>query len=67
MTAAASEKPFTTRRLSFQMHWIRPWSKESGLTDKQFAEIRQTLAKGWPLCAGSDPSRLLIGYVDDEK
>ena len=30
-------------------------------------EIRQTLAKGWPVCAGSDHSRLLVGYVDDAK
>lgn len=49
------------------MHWIRPWSRNAGLTDKQFNEIRQTLANGWPVCAGSDHSRLLIGYVDDAK
>jgi len=49
------------------VHWIRPWSKDGGLTDKQFGEIRQTLAAGWPVCAGSDHSRLLVGYVDDAK
>lgn len=66
-TEAAKRDAEVTRQLGFQVHWIRPWSKESGLTDKQFAEIRQTLAKGWPVCAGSDHSRLLAGYVDDAK
>lgn len=35
--------------------------------DKQFTEIRQTLTKGWPVCASSDHSRLLAGYADDVK
>ncbi len=54
-----------TKELGFRVHWIRPWSKESGLTDQQFDEIRHTLARGWPVCAGSDHSRLFVGYVDD--
>ena len=66
-TDAAKQDAEATRKLGFKIHWIRPWSKESGLTDKQFDEIRQTLAKGWPVCAGSDHSRLLVGYVDDAK
>lgn len=66
-TDAAKQDAEATRKLGFQVHWIRPWSKESGLTDKQFTEIRQTLTKGWPVCAGSDHSRLLVGYVDDAK
>ncbi len=51
--------------LGFQVHWIRPWSKDSGLTEQQFDETRRTLASGWPVCAGSDHSRLLVGYEDD--
>ena len=37
------------------------------MTDKQFGEIRRTLATGWPVCAGSDRSRLLVGDVHDAK
>ena len=55
------------RRLGFEVHWIRPWAKESGLTDTQFGEIRRTLATGWPVCAGSNHSRLLVGYFDEPK
>ena len=66
-TEAAKRDAEANRELGFKVHWIRRWSKESGLTDKQFAEIRQTLADGWPVCAGSDHSRLLVGYVVDAK
>ena len=62
---AAQRDANANRRLGFEVHWIRPWSKNTGLTDKQFNEIRRTLANGWPVCAGSDHSRLLVGYVDD--
>ncbi|MFO0976225.1 MAG: hypothetical protein U0996_07480 [Planctomycetaceae bacterium] len=64
---AARKDAEANRQLGFKVHWIRPWSKNAGLTDKQFAEIRQTLANGWPVCAGSDHSRLLVGYSDDAK
>jgi hypothetical protein len=54
------------RKLDFKIHWIRQWSKDSGLTNEQFDETRKTLARGWPVCAGSNHSRLFVGYVDDE-
>jgi C1A family cysteine protease len=50
-----------------KVHWINPWKKEQGLTDKQIVEIKEVLAKGWPVAAGSDHSRLLVGYTDDAK
>ncbi len=62
---AARADAKATLQLGFKVHWIRPWSKDSGLTDGQFDEIRQTLANGWPVCAGSDHSRLFVGYEDD--
>ncbi|MBX3412625.1 MAG: hypothetical protein KF708_08055 [Pirellulales bacterium] len=52
-------------RAEFQVHWIRRWSKSSGLSDEEFAAIRETLAAGWPVCAGSNHSRLFVGYRDD--
>ena len=38
-----------------------------GLTDQQLREIKETLASGWPVAAGSSHSLLLVGYVNDLK
>lgn len=48
------------------VHWIRPLTHEQGLSDGQFHEVRAVLAHGWPVAAGSNHSRLLVGYRDDE-
>ncbi len=47
------------------MGGICRWSPTQGLSDAQFAEIKRVLAAGWPVAAGSDHSRLLVGYRDD--
>jgi hypothetical protein len=48
-------------------YWIRPLMKKQGLTDAQMQEIKGVLGKGWPVAAGSDHSRLLVGYQPDAK
>jgi hypothetical protein len=49
-----------------QVRWLRPLEPGSrGLSPSQFAEVRRTLADGWPVAAGSSHSRLLVGYRDD--
>lgn len=48
-----------------KVHWIKHWTPKQGLTDKHMTEIRQALARGWPVAAGSDHSRLLVGFRDD--
>jgi hypothetical protein len=35
-----------------RLHWLKPWNVNTGLTATQLAAIRQTLAKGWPVCGG---------------
>ncbi len=53
-------------RSELVIHWIVPWvPNRFGLSDAQFAEVRRTLAAGWPVAAGSGHSRLLVGYRDD--
>lgn len=48
------------------VHWIVPWTPNRfGVDDLQFAEIKKTLARGFPVAAGSGHSRLLVGYRDD--
>ncbi|MGD9645984.1 MAG: DUF6454 family protein [Pirellulales bacterium] len=62
---AARNDAEQTGQLPFTVHWIRRWSKSSGLTDEQFNETIRTLAFGWPVCAGSNHSRLFVGYELD--
>jgi hypothetical protein len=53
-------------RSELAIHWIVPWvPNRFGLSDEQFAEVKRTLAAGWPVAAGSGHSRLLVGYRDD--
>lgn len=35
-----------------RLNWIKPWDVATGLTKKQFMEIKRTLALGWPVCGG---------------
>jgi hypothetical protein len=51
---------------AFDVHWIKRIRPEARLTDEQFLEIKQTLAKGFPVAAGASHSRLFVGYKNDE-
>ncbi|MBX9790636.1 MAG: hypothetical protein K2Y37_17095 [Pirellulales bacterium] len=62
---AARQEAEQVRQLGFEVHWIRRWSKSSGLTDEELAETRGALAASWPVCAGSNHSRLFVGYADN--
>jgi len=35
-----------------QLHWIKPWNRNTGLTDQQFVAIKQVLNRQWPVCGG---------------
>lgn len=35
-----------------RLHWIKEWDVKTGLTPAHMAEIKRTLAEGWPVCAG---------------
>jgi C1A family cysteine protease len=34
------------------IHWIKKWNPTTGLSDKQFEEIKQAIHKEWPVCGG---------------
>ena len=34
------------------LHWIKPWDPHKGLNEEQFADVKATLQKGWPVCGG---------------
>ena len=52
--------------LGFEFHWIMFWRREPGMRAWQLKDIRETLAKGYPVGFGSSHSRLIVGYRDDE-
>jgi hypothetical protein len=51
--------------VDLQFHWLRPNDGTQGLTDGHIRGIKEVLAKGWPVAAGSYHSILFIGYRDD--
>lgn len=63
----AREKAKVVLGYPLKVHWINPLKKAPGLTDQQLSEIKDVLAKGWPVAAGSSHSRLLVGYLDDPR
>lgn len=65
--SSAARMDAAQRRGAYRVQWIRAWSKKAGLDPGQFDAIRKTLARGWPVCAGSGHSRLLVGYADDPR
>jgi hypothetical protein len=64
-STAAVARATAIRDEGFEIHWISPWNEVQGLTDAKMRAIREVLAAGWPVAAGSDHSRLLVGYGDD--
>ena len=53
------------RRMGLRMHWIRPNDGTQGVTEAQIEQCKAVLRAGWPVCAGSYHSVLLVGYQDD--
>jgi hypothetical protein len=50
-----------------RVHWINPLKPKPGLTDAHMHEIKALLAIGYPVAAGAEHSRLLVGYRGDPK
>lgn len=70
-SAQATSEAATIRdesRTTLAVRWIVPWQPNRfGVSDDQLTEIRRVIASGYPVAAGSGHSRLLVGYVDDDK
>jgi len=47
------------------VHWLVEWREGLGLSDEELAKIVTALDGGYPVCAGSGHSRLIVGYVKD--
>lgn len=46
-------------------NWIKPNDGKVGITDSHIEQMKETLRKGWPVCAGSAHSVLVVGYQDN--
>lgn len=53
-------------KLKITFHWLKDWKKKPGLEDADLLKIKETLAAGHPISAGSYHSILFVGYEDDE-
>lgn len=48
--AIAAARPL--RIEGFEMHWIKRWNPNTGLTDEELVNIKRSLARGWPVAGG---------------
>ena len=51
-SVAALSNAKTQLALGLQLHWIKEWNVNTGLTDEHINQIQRTLEAGWPVCAG---------------
>ena len=40
------------RKAGLRQYWIKPWDPNRGLNDEQFAAVKATLRRRWPVCGG---------------
>lgn len=38
--------------VGLRLHWIKPWNRNTGLTEKQLLAIKDVLRRQWPICGG---------------
>jgi len=46
------EKAKGTMALELSDNWIKKWNPKTGLSEGEFASIKETLNAGWPVCGG---------------
>jgi hypothetical protein len=48
----AREHGLRMRETGLRLHWIKPWNRDTGLTEDQLAAIKEVLQRQWPVCGG---------------
>lgn len=51
-SADAMAQAAATQKLGLQLHWIKEWDVNTGLTPDHLASIKKTMAGGWPVFTG---------------
>ncbi|MEZ6093387.1 MAG: GDSL-type esterase/lipase family protein [Pirellulaceae bacterium] len=54
------------RKFDLSVYWLSEWKQTPGLTLQEVNRIKQALACGYPVAAGSYHSVLFVGYENDE-
>lgn len=49
---AAMERARAVRQAGLRLHWIKSWDVKTGLTEAQMTQIKNVLARQWPVCGG---------------
>lgn len=60
----ARDKAGELKEVGFRMHWIKPWNRNTGLTEKQFLAIKRVLDDKWPVCGGFRWPRKPVKWID---
>jgi D-arabinan exo alpha-(1,3)/(1,5)-arabinofuranosidase (non-reducing end) len=50
--AEVQERASAARKRGLKLHWIKEWNPKKGLDEAQLAEVRRTIASGWPVGGG---------------
>ena len=48
----AKDRARQLQEVGFRLHWIKPWNRNTGLTERQWAAIKEVLRRQWPVCGG---------------
>jgi hypothetical protein len=63
---AATNHAGVIRAYGLRAHWLKPFAPKPGVSDDVLEQVKATLRQGWPVCAGSFHSVLVIGYQDTD-
>ena len=64
-TARAISDAQLVKHYGLRANWIKPNDGKVGITDGHIELMKAILRNGWPVCAGSGHSVLVVGYTDD--
>ena len=51
-SSAALEHARKIQEAGLRLHWIKKWNPHKGLNESQFAAVKKTLRRRWPVCGG---------------
>lgn len=55
------------KAMGLRAHWIKTHDGKAGVSAEHIEQIKETLRQGWPVCAGSFHSLLMVGYEDSRE
>lgn len=62
---AAKDHARQMHELGLQLHWIKRWNPNTGLTEEHLTAIKRVLRNGWPVCGGFRWPKKPVQWKDD--